>query len=60
MPSSSLQLNNNYRYSENSGSDTWGKTNELAMSAEGLKDEGGASKSNYYCCGRIINYEGVR
>ena len=53
-------MNNNYRYSENSGSDTWGKTNELAMSAEGLKNEGGASKSSQYCCGRIINYEGVR
>ena len=30
------------------------------MSAEGLKNEGGASKSNFYCCGRIINYEGVQ
>ena len=29
------------------------------MSAEGSRDEGGARKSKFYCCGRIINYEGV-
>ena len=34
-----IQLNNNYRYSDNSG---------------------GASKGSQYCCGRIINYEGVQ
>ena len=42
-----IQLNNNYRYSDNSGS-------------EGLRNESGASKGSQYCCGRIINYEGVQ
>ena len=55
-----IQLNNNYRYSDNSGSDTWWKSNILAKSAEGLRNESGASKGSQYCCGRIINYEGVQ
>ena len=32
----------------------------LAKSAEGLRNESGASKGSQYCCGRIINYEGVQ
>ena len=46
-----IQLNNNYRYSDNSGSDTWWKSNILAKSAEGLRNESGASKGSQYCCG---------
>ena len=44
-----IQLNNNYKFMK-----------EFHILHRIIRNESGASKGSQYCCGRIINYEGVQ